>query len=171
MSKFPPSPFDDFPSDGTPLLFLDRMNLAFDWIEPYLTPGNVQQDLFLAYCQGYERLMNEFPFGDETKIPDAIQQLIMKQQLVVSTFHKSRDAIMASKAIERVADQDKAQSTRASKLRSIDETDARQIAKRYYDAKQKGSVYGVVKELAARYGVTEKTIKSATDRYKPDSIA
>ena len=170
MSKHPPSPFDDFPSDGTPLVFYERMVLAMDWMQPRLVPGDYKHDLLVAYCNAYTRLMETFPFDDETQIPEVLRQLVMKQHQVVSTFHQIRGSVIASDAIASVATQSQAQSARASKLRATSEDVARRIAKAYSDSKRDGTSYGMVKRLAREYNVTQTTIHNYIRKYAPDDI-
>lgn len=66
----------------------------------------------------------------------------------------------------------KAQSERASKPRAplLDELTRKRIAKRYWDSKQNGTAYGLVKELARQYEVTTTTIQAIVKKHKPDSI-
>lgn len=169
MIKHPPSPFDDFPSDGTPLVFYERMVLAMDWMQPRLVPGDYKHDLFVAYCNAYTRLMETFPFGDEAQIPGALQKLVVKQHLIVSTFHQIRGSVIASNAIASVAAQSQAQSARASKPRKLSEEQTLRIAKVYWEAKREGGRRGIVKELAREFGVSVTRVQAIAKKLAPDN--
>jgi transposase len=61
-----------------------------------------------------------------------------------------------------------AQSTRASQPRKLDEHQRKRIANRYWEAKQNGTAYGIVKALAREYEVSSNTIQTAVNKYKPN---
>ena len=56
--------------------------------------------------------------------------------------------------------QSKAQSKRASAPRKLEEADRMRIVKVYGEAQAAGSVYGVIKRLAAHYNVTPAAIRN-----------
>lgn len=69
----------------------------------------------------------------------------------------------------------KTQSERAKQPRKLSEDKSKRIVSEYQRNKQEGSVYGVVKSLAGKYGVTVKTInniikKSGSSEFSKNSI-
>lgn len=170
MSKANDNPFDNFPTDGTPLYFYDRMKLALDWATPHLQDGKIEHVTFVAYCRAYARLLHpEVPLlhGDTLSPAPAtsVGQIIVKQRQVVSTFMQIRASILEVIALEKSARLVKAQSERAAKPRKLDEAACKRIAKRYAEAKANGTGYGIVKELASEYEVSVRTIHDTVKRY------
>ena len=172
MTKQSPNPFDNFPQDGTPILFHERMELALAWLAPYLDENDINHQTLLGNCKYYTRLMSDPALQphDEGSLHAALQEVIRRQHLIVNIFGSVRSAVLASKAVAQAASHGKAQSERASKPRKFDEDQAKRAAKAYHEIKSGRAQYGGVKALAAHYGVTAATIRSAANRYPPDSI-
>lgn len=49
MKKTTASPFDDFPQDGTPVQFFERVLLAVNWLEPHLDDNDIAKALAAEY--------------------------------------------------------------------------------------------------------------------------
>jgi hypothetical protein len=173
MTKQTANPFDDFPEDGTPMLFHDRMEQALAWLEPHLDESDINHQTLLGNCKYYSRLLHDpalYPHDDES-LQKTLQEVVYRQSLIVNIFGRVRGAVIASEAISRVKGQSEAQSKRASKPRAFeDEQQAKRAAKAYHDIKAGRAEYGGVKALAARYKVTEATIRAVARRYPADSI-
>ena len=172
MTKPNANPFDNFPQDGTPLLFQERMELALAWLAPHLNENDINHQTLLANCKYYTRLMSDPALRphDEVSLHSALREVSRRQHLIVNIFGSVRSAILASKAVAQAANHGKAQSERASKPRKFDEDQAKRAAKAYHEITSGRAEYGGVKALAAHYGVTTATIRSAAKRYPLDSI-
>jgi hypothetical protein len=173
MTKQIRNPFDDFPSDGTPMLFLERMELAVALLEPHRDESNIDYQMLLGNCKYYSRMMSDPALQphDEESLHVALKEVVRRQQLIVHFFNKIRGSVLAAQAVAQAKSQSKTQSERASKPRAFENEDqAKRAAKAYHDIKADRAAYGGVKALAARYNVTEATIRAVAKRYPPDSI-
>lgn len=165
MTKNPPNPFENFPTDGTPVQFWERTLLALDWLTPYLNDNEEMHAFLVATCRAYGSML--YPAPDNNS-PENWPLLIMRQRQIVTVFAQVREAIIAAQAVTQAETQSKSQRERASKPRKLDEEKSLRIAKAYWEMNDGRATYGSVKALAARFEVSETTIRSVAKKHKPN---
>lgn len=161
------NPFDSITADSTPVEIFKSAIAALAWLEPHLKNDDVNHTFFVTTLKAYAMMLygdSENP-DDEGKAEDW-SLLRMKQRQIVSTFDRIRREIISAQALAQVRTSSKAQSARASKSRSpLDDAQMQSIAREYWATYDGRAAYGVVKDLAGRYEVSEATIrKIANDR-------
>jgi hypothetical protein len=173
MSHQSLNPFDDFPLDGNPLAFAEHMTRALVWLEPHFDGRDIHHQAIHGYCSYYLRLMSDPALAptNEEALETYMQDVVTKQQFIVNIFGGVQHTILTKLAINSVLRHSKSQSARASKPRKfVDENQVKRLAKDYWAIKKDRAVYGAVKALAVRFGVTEAAVRLAARRYPPDSI-
>ncbi|WP_323142798.1 hypothetical protein [Massilia phyllosphaerae] len=166
-------------SAHTPRYFVTCMQRALSWLRPQLTtrtdPIYREIETLLA------EIDRERPRSRVWHPPMAVRVSKTAEMAETARYVSKRDRVMAlfeeANALHRiepfVAAQEafnEAQRVRASKPRKLDEETCKRIAKLYWDRKQDGTSYGLVKELAGELGVTATTIQNTVKKYKPNSI-
>jgi len=166
----------------TPKMFVLNMNSVLLKIKPQLTEET--RPLYDEMKRLVEEIEKERPRNRAWHAPMSLRpskaaaraetaRYTAKRKQVMAlldeadSLHRTAPALAAQEAQAAFG---KAQSTRASKNRKpdLDEDKRRRIAKRYWYAKENDESYGIVKALAAEYGVSPTTIQTIVKKYKPN---
>jgi hypothetical protein len=163
--------------------FVKRTNMALAWLWPHLTPRiRLLYDEIRSIVDEVEAEIDSMlQFFDEKSSPKPRPARKFYREAPTdeerAKFDKARLLFEQAKILCRLesaqAEQNvfrQAQSARASKPRKLSEASCARIAKRYWESKQNGESYGIVKQLAAEYDVTPTTIHATVKKYKPHSI-
>lgn len=161
----------------TPWGFSRRMTAALAWMKPQVTPHT--QTIFnelTAIVAELSRITSPIqlvePFGpNKPWTPPSIPttEEVAPQRLKAELLFEQAKAIhRLQPTLDAQVKYKQTQSDRAKKPRAVSEADCQRIAKVYWERKEAGTAYGVVKELAHRYTVTPATIRSIAERYKPN---
>lgn len=157
-------------SSKTPREFVTHMRRVLEWLWPRLT------DRTRTLHHGMKTLVDEIdkerPRSRVWHPPMTVRvssaairadsaRYTAKRERIMILFeeadasHRMEPVLAAQEAFQ------KAQSARASKPRKLpEEAQQKRIAKRYWESKQNGTAYGVVKALAVEYGVSPTTIQN-----------
>lgn len=166
----------------TPKTFVMHMDMVLRKIEPQLSEE--ARPLYDEMKKLVEEIEKERPRNRVWRFPLALNpskaaaraetaRYIAKRERIMvlleeaETLHRTAPALAAQKAQASLG---KAQSVRASQNRKpdLDDDKRRSIAKRYWYAKENDESYGVVKALAAEYGVSATTIQTIVKKFKPN---
>ena len=158
-------------SADTPTGFVSRMKMALAWLWPQLTPRTRPlYDEIFTIVDEYELKTSRvltwvegqpLPRRQEPSAVDAA-----KCEKALFLFEQAKELHRIDATLNAQAAFKQAQSARASKPRKLDEVSSRRIAKRYWESKANGTGYGIVKELAADFEVSVKTIHDTVKKYK-----
>lgn len=155
-----------FPPKWIPKPNRDRFNL-----ERFLIFTGVEQGQYdySEIKQRFDMLVSDknyglvFALNGDNKSYDS--QLFYLVKLYEATLLGKIEGLRILAGDEAVmgASYSKEQSKRASKPHKLSDSEIISIKKRYQTAQNEGSVYGVIKELARRYKVSEKTISNVVN--------
>lgn len=152
--------------------YIKRMNMALAWIEPQLTANTrpIFDEMKLLMSEYHARFHTTSPLGEfvapepETVQLESAKALNEKIEMLFNqakTIHRLQPTLDAQEKYKQ------AQSERASKPRKLTERENERVAKHYWESKENGEGYGVVKALAAKYDVSETTIHNIVKKHKP----
>lgn len=172
MKKFA-NPFDSFTAEHTPNDFAVCSWQAAKWLLPNMNCNNKSHCDFIEACLEYSDLIltNSRELDDVISAKEA-ELIVDLQRKIATTFQRIWETTVTSQLTIMAIKQSKSQSERASKPRKFDSVQQwDQIAKRYWEAKESGTGYGMTKQLAGEYEVTEQAIRNIANQRKPKSIA
>ncbi len=141
--------------DSTDFVF--NMYQAVYWMLPKVTERT--QPLL-------DEMMSLLDALDESYAGLTENELLHRREQVMLVFEQANSLIRYEPTLAAQEAFNQAQSARASKPRKLDEVSSRRIAKRYWESKANGTGYGIVKELAADFEVSVKTIHDTVKKYK-----
>lgn len=162
-------------SADTPQGFVKRMRMALAWLQPQLTARTHPiYDEIKTIVDDFDRKTSPIrtyvpgkPL-DRAQAPTEADTAKCDKAMFLFEQAKSLHRVESTLASQEAFKQ--AQSARASKPRKLSDEQCKRIAKTYWDSKRNGTSYGLVKELARQYDVTQTTIQNTVKKYKPDSI-
>ena len=167
------NPFDSFTAEHTPIDFAVCSWLAVKWLVPYMDCNNKSHVNLVVYCEKYSDLIlnSGWELDDHISAKEA-ESIVELQRKIADTFQRIWNTTVVNELSSMAMKQSKAQSERASKPRKFDSVQQwERIAKRYWEAREKGQGYGNTAGLANECGVSQQTIRNIAKKYKPDSIA